>query len=112
MAVRTYIRVTWVAVSQWDKPIATAHTFDDLKLGIDEYFGVGKDQLEWIPYESKYPDDYEGYFKYEVDDFNGGTELEEVRVYCVEFYPHTKYEVDTQKEALIELTNINLEDEN
>jgi len=112
MAVRTYIRVTWVAVSQWDKPIATAHTFDDLKLGIDEYFGVGKDQLEWIPYESKYPDDYEGYFKYEVDDFNGGTELEEVRVYCVEFYPYTKYEVDTQKEALIELTNINLEDEN
>ena len=112
MAVRTYIRVTWVAVSQWGKPIATAHTVDNLKLGIDEYFGVGKDQLEWIPYESKYPDDYEGYFKYEVDDFNGGTELEEVRVYCVEFYPTTKYEVDTQKEALIELTNINLEDEN
>ena len=112
MDMRTYIRVTWVAVSQWGKPIATAHTFDDLKLGIDEYFGVGKDQLEWIPYESKYPDDYEGYFKYEVDDFNGGTELEEVRVYCVEFYPYTKYEVDTQKEALIELTNINLEDEN
>jgi hypothetical protein len=112
MDMRTYIRVTWVAVSQWGKPIATAHTFDDLKLGIDEYFGVGKDQLEWIPYESKYPDDYEGYFKYEVDDFNGGSELEEVRVYCVEFYPYTKYEVDTQKEALIELTNINLEDEN
>jgi hypothetical protein len=30
----------------------------------------------------------------------------------VEFYPYAKYEVDTQKEALIELTNINLEDEN
>jgi hypothetical protein len=94
MAVRSYIRVTYVALSHWGKPIATAHTFDDLKLGIDEYFGPGKDQLEWIPYESKYPDEYEGYFKYEADDFNGGTELEEIKVYCVEFYPHTKYEVD------------------
>jgi hypothetical protein len=43
---------------------------------------------------------------------NGGLEFEQVKVYCVEFYPYTKYEVDIQKEALIELTNINLEDEN
>jgi len=71
-------------------------TFDDLKLGIDEYFGPGKNQLEWIPYESKYPDEYEGYFKYEADDFNGGTELEEIKVYCVDFYPHTKYEIETE----------------
>ena len=42
MAVRSYIRVTYVALSHYGKPIATAHTFDDLKLGIDEYFGEGK----------------------------------------------------------------------
>lgn len=89
---RSYIRVTYVALSHWGSPIATAHTFDDLKLGIDEYFGIGKDRLEWIPYESKYPGDYEGYYKYEDD--NG--DIETAKVYCVEFYPTTKYEVETE----------------
>ena len=96
---RSYIRVTYVALSHYGSPIVTAHTFDDLKLGIDEYFGAG--HLEWIPYESKYPDDYEGYFKYEADDFNGGTELEEIKVYCVDFYPTTKYEVEDDRNDTI-----------
>jgi hypothetical protein len=91
---RSYIRVTYVALSHWGKPIATAHTFDDLKAGIDEYFGEDKNQLEWIPYESKYPDEYEGYFKYKANDFNWDGEIETVTVYCVDFYPYTKYEVD------------------
>jgi len=116
MAVITYIRVTYVALSHYGKPIATAHTEKDLKDGIDEYYGIGTDNkakyIEWVPYNCKYPDELEGHHVYEVDDFNGGLEFERVKVYCVEFYPHTKYEVDTQKEALIELTNINLEDEN
>jgi hypothetical protein len=116
MAVRTYIRVTYVAVSEWGKPIMTAHTQEDLKAGLDEYYGIGTDPkakyLDWTPYDSKYPDEFEGTYRYEVDDMNGGLEPEDVRVYCIEFYPTTKYEVDTQKEALIELTNINLEDEN
>ena len=98
MAVRSYIRVTYVALSHWGKPIATAHTFDDLKVGIDEYYGIGKDKdvkyINWTPYESKYPDEYEGYFEYEVNDFNWGAEIEKVPVYCVDFYPYTKYEVD------------------
>jgi hypothetical protein len=97
---RSYIRVTYVALSHYGKPIATAHTFDDLKVGIDEYYGIGKDKdvkyLGWFPYDSKYPDDYQGMYIYEVDDFNGGTELEEVKVYCVDFYPITKYEVETE----------------
>jgi len=92
---RSYIRVTYVALSHWGKPIATAHTFDDLKLGIDEYFGAG--HLEWIPYDSKYPDDYEGHFKYEDD--NG--DIETVKVYCVDFYPETKYEVEDDRNDTI-----------
>ena len=112
---RSYIRVTWVAQA-YDKPIVTAHTWDDLVAGVDEYYGAGEDpkvkKIGWSPYDSKYPDEYEGYFEYEVDDFNGGTEIEKVKVYCVEFYPHTKYEKQIQKEALIELMNINLENEN
>ncbi len=94
---RTYIRVTYVALSHWGKPIATAHTFDDLKAGIDEYFGEGKNQLEWIPYDSKYPDDYEGHFKYKDD--NG--DIETVKVYCVDFYPETKYEVEDDRNDTI-----------
>jgi len=98
MAVRTYIRVTFVALSHWGKPIVTAHTLDDLKAGIDEYYGIGTDKdvkyLNWTPYESKYPDEYEGYYEYEVSDFNWDVEIEKVKVYCVEFYPTTKYEVE------------------
>jgi hypothetical protein len=95
---RTRVKVTYVAVSQYGKPIVTAHTEKDLKAGIDEYYGIGTDPktkyLQWLPYESKYPDAFEGTHIYEVDDHNGGTELEEVKVYCVEFYPYTKYEVE------------------
>jgi hypothetical protein len=95
---RTYIRVTFVAMSPYGKPIVTAHTEKDLKAGLDEYYAIGKDSnakyLDWTPYVSKYPDDFEGTYRYEVDDFNGGLELEEVKVYCVDFYPYTKYEVD------------------
>jgi len=93
---RTYIKVTYVALSQWGKPIATAHTEEDLKAGIDEYYGIGTDNkakyIEWVPFNSKYPDEFEGHYVYEVDDFNGGLEFEQVKVYCVDFYPHTKYE--------------------
>jgi hypothetical protein len=116
MAVRTYIRVTYIAMSPYGIPIMTAHTQEDLKAGLDKYYGVGEDSkikcVGWIPYDSKYPDDYEGYYKYECDEGNGNIETDIVKVYGVEFYPTTRYEVDIQKEALIELTNINLEDEN
>jgi hypothetical protein len=43
MAVRTYIRVTYVAMSPYGKPIITAHTEKDLKAGLDEYYGVSED---------------------------------------------------------------------
>jgi hypothetical protein len=95
---RSYIRVTYVAMSPWGVPIVTAHTLSDLKAGLDDYYGIGKDPkakyLDWTPHDSKYPDDFEGSYRYEVDDFNGGLELETVNIYCIEFYPTTKYEVD------------------
>lgn len=94
---RSYVRVTYVAVSQYGKPIASAHTEKDLKAGLDEYYGIGKDSkakyLNWTPYDSKYPDELEGTHFYEVEDFNG-VEIEHVKVYCVDFYPYTIYEVE------------------
>jgi hypothetical protein len=103
---RTYIRVIFVAMSPYGKPIATAHNEKDLKAGLDEYYGIGTDSkakyIEWVDNNSKYPDELEGHHIYEVDDHNGGTEIEEVKVYCVEFYPYTKYEVKDDQ-ALIEL---------
>jgi hypothetical protein len=104
---RSYIRVAYVALSHYGKPIASAHTQKDLKVGLDEYYGIGKDSkakyLDWTPYISKYPDDFEGTYRYEVDDFNGGLELEEVKVYCIDFYPETKYEVKDDHDDTIAL---------
>ncbi len=95
---RTYIRVMYIAISQYGKPIASAHTLSDLKAGLDKYYEIGTDPnakyLDWTPYVSKYPDDFEGSYRYEVDDFNGGLELETVNVYCIDFYPETRYEVE------------------
>ena len=90
----TYIRTTYVAVLN-SKPIATAFTFKDLLLGVDEYYGIGIDPkaecLGFCPYDSKYPDEYEGYLTYRTDNQDGGTEEESVYVYCVDFYPVTRY---------------------
>jgi hypothetical protein len=95
---RTRVKVTYVAISEYGKPIISAGSFKDLKIGLDEYYGIGTDSkakyLDWNPYDSKYPDEYEGFYRYEVDDFNGGLELETAKVYCIEFYPHTVYEVE------------------
>ena len=98
MATRSYIRVTYVAMSPYGKPIATAHNEKDLKAGLDEYYGIGQDPkseyLDWTPYDTKYPDELEGTHRYEVDDQNGGREIEEVKVYGIDFYPNTRYEVE------------------
>lgn len=98
---RSYIRVTYVA-QVYNRPVVTAHTWDDLVAGVDDYYGIGKDpkskKIRYTPNDSPYVESFEGYFEYEVDDFNGGIELERVDVYCVEFYPHTKYEVETNNE--------------
>lgn len=96
---RTRVKVTYLAISQYGKPIISAGSFTDLKTGLDDYYGIGKDPkakyLDWSPSDNRgYADEYEGYYRYEVDDFNGGLELEEVKVYCIDFWPYTVYEVE------------------
>jgi hypothetical protein len=56
---RSYIRVTYVAMSPWGVPIVTAHTLSDLKAGLDDYYGIGKDPkakyLDWTPLKNLFP---------------------------------------------------------
>lgn len=95
---QTRIKVTYVAVDEEKIILLTASTFDDLKLGLDDYYGVDTTDrtakcLGFTPYQTKYPDYYEGYYEYE---FMFGNEIhkDRVNVYCVDYYPHTKYEVE------------------
>lgn len=90
------VKVIYVAVdSDGGKPIMTADNFDNLKKGLDEYFSIGKTTAEflgWFPYNSKFPDDYEGYLEYKwfMEIRNEIVEqIDKIKVYCVEFYPYT-----------------------
>ena len=96
----TRIKVTYVAVdAEARKPIASAETFDNLRLALDKYYAVDRGEgkcLGWYPYSSKYPNDYEGYYEYEWKHVVGHEmylEIDTIRVYCIDFYPETKYEV-------------------
>lgn len=96
----TRIKVTYVAVgADGCKPIASAETLESLKLGLDEYYGavIGMAKcLSWNPFDSKYPDNYEGHYEYEwlnVVRDKVEVEVDTVKVYCIDFYPETKYEV-------------------
>ena len=95
----TRVKVTYVALNKYGKPITSASTFDDLRKALDEYYAVdGTDAqcLGFVPYETKYPDDYEGYYTYSWTSIihnEKTTELDVIKVYCIEYYPHTVYEV-------------------
>ena len=96
----TRIKVTYVAVdAEAKKPIASAETFDDLRLALDEYYAVDRNEgkcISWNPLDSKYPNDYEGYYKYTWKNVVRGVtylEIDHISVYCINFYPETKYEV-------------------
>ena len=98
----THIKVTYLACDYEDKfPIISADSFDNLRLALDDYCGADERNsgkyLGFTPYNTKYPDDYEGHYEYECcyegNDWNGGTYIEKFRVYCIEFYPKTKYDV-------------------
>ena len=94
----THIKVTYVALNEdGNKPIMTANTFENLLNGLNEYYGVGKDEsaecLGFRPYNTKYPDDYEGYYEYKyivkqhdntIDEY-----IDKIKVYCVDYHPHT-----------------------
>lgn len=96
----TYIKVTYLALNEHNNPVISAESFDNLKLALDEYCGADKRNtgkyIGFYPYNTKYPDEYEGYFEYECckngNDWNGETYIDKFKVYCIEFYPQTKYE--------------------
>ena len=97
----TYIKVTYVALDKdGNKPIMSAESFDDLKAGLDDYYGCdgrGGECLGFTPYHTKYPDEYEGYYQYKVSmiQYEKPTEyIDTVKVYCIDYYPHTVYETN------------------
>ena len=102
----TRVKVTYIAIEVgegYHKPIMSANTFQDLKAGLDEYYGCngkGGECLGFTPYETKYPDDYEGYYTYTVTAMDNKifpqTYTEKVNVYCVEYHPYTVYETTPQ----------------
>lgn len=91
----TRVQVTYIAM-QADNgriPIVSASTFENLEKGLDYYYGVDAGyaiKKGFTIYNTKYPDAYEGYFIYECSDGS----IDEVRVYCIDYYPHTVYEIN------------------
>ena len=97
------IKVTYVAMDvDGYKPIMTAETFDDLRKGLDDYYAVDRGAAKCLgfePYITKYPDDYEGCYKYtykafrKMDSDELADNIDTIRVYCVDFWPVTKEEI-------------------
>lgn len=94
----TRVKVTYVALNEGE-PIVSASTFDDLRKGLDDYYAVDRTDaqcLGFVPYETKYPDEYEGHYTYTYTSIvrdQKTTELDVIKVYCIDYFPHTKYEV-------------------
>lgn len=95
----TRIKVTYVALNEYGKPIMSASTFDDLRKGLDDYYAVDRTDakcLGFVAYETKYPDEYEGHYTYSYTSIIRDvktTEIDVIKVYCIDYFPHTKYEV-------------------
>ncbi len=93
----TQIKVTYLACDYEERfPILSADSFDNLRLALDEYCGADHGRyIGFTPYDTKYPSQYEGVIEYECcengKDWDGGTYIDKFRVYCVDFYPETKY---------------------
>jgi hypothetical protein len=90
------LKVTYVALDPDGRPIVTANEFDDLKKGLDEYYAVDRTDainLGFTIYETKYPDDYMGYFGYKwtmIIRDEKIPQIDTIKVYCVDFFPLTK----------------------
>ena len=76
------------------RPIIVAPDTKTLETRLDDYCGAtdkynhsGK-RIKYVPYNSKYPDDYDGYYLYEITSpIQGGNVSvceEKYHVYCVE----------------------------
>ena len=88
------IKVTYVAVTEDSgQPIMTAESFDNLRKGLDDYYAIESTDakcLGFVPYNTKYPDSYEGHFTYSYTMITYGeksTELDVIKVYCVDYFP-------------------------
>ena len=94
-----YIKVTWVAMnSDGNRPIISADSFENLKAGLDDYYGCdgkGGEYLEFKPYYCKYPSEYQGCFTYKSTMYHSDKDqeptvyIDEIKVYCIEFWPYT-----------------------
>ena len=90
----TRVKVTYVAIDEGEgyyKPIMTASTFEDLKAGLDHYYGCdgrGGECLGFTPFQTKYPTEYEGYYQYKVKMIHSGRDeeftedIDAIAVYC------------------------------
>jgi hypothetical protein len=74
-----YINVAYH--KEYEKPIAASHNWGGLIELICEYLGASFDQIKWNAFNSKYPDDYQGYFEH--TDIDG--EVHIIKVYEVDF---------------------------
>jgi len=93
----TYIKVTYLACDYEEGfPIITADSFDNLKLALDDYCGADERNLGkcigFTSYNTKYPNDYQGYYEYECCINGSEIYIDKFKVYCIEFYPQTKIE--------------------
>ena len=94
----TRVKVTYIAMNDY-KPILSASSFEEIKEGLDDYYGLNKGQAECLgftPYYTKYPDDYEGYYSYSYTIKQYDKEINNidvVKIYCVDYYPYIIYKI-------------------
>lgn len=69
-------------------PIAACRDWEHLKKMIEEW--MGESIIKFHEYDSKYPDDYQGYFEFYIER-NGQIETEKVKVYSVDFVQKPPY---------------------
>jgi hypothetical protein len=71
--------------SEYNLPIVTSSSFEKIIPSIDEYMGGHMKRVSWNPYDSKYPDDLEGYFEY-VSEVEGEIiEIEKIKIYAIDY---------------------------
>tara|TARA_R110000868_G_scaffold3103_2_gene20710 strand:- start:14327 stop:14587 length:261 start_codon:yes stop_codon:yes gene_type:complete len=84
------IKTTYVALDYETKcPVIAADSYENLKLGLDNYCGTDEGKLAkflaFKPYDVKYEADYEGYFEYECYD-DGESTIVKFLIFIVPFY--------------------------
>lgn len=90
----------YVAIDNDNIPIATSNDREELFKSVDYHVGAHKKfkyestRINWEPYNSKYPSDYEGRLLYDCPTYTDeGREVIAIRIYSVEHF--NKEENDT-----------------